>query len=450
MAAGSQIDSDGRLTDPIGLLSAAVDQLLAEPGWQLSDDDLLLRIDQVRCAETRLAGARLRLIGEAEQRKVCEARGSSLDDHLVSLEPQARATARGTVALAGQLTGFPHVADAVCAGRVSVAQARAITRSLTELAPDVDAGQVARAEQVMVEHARRFDAAALARIGNHLVDVLCPDPVEDRLGRQLTRQEARAHKNRFLSWKYTGDGSVDFHGRLPVLAAETFICLVDAYTISAHSSGLDRTLDPGAEPLTGGQRRADAWVAMTEALQAGRHAPTVAGDRPRVIIALQYADLVAGIRGGSLLGSGQPIAPGTARRLACAGDILPAVLDGPSTVLDIGRAARLFSGALRTALLLRDGGCVFPGCDAPPSRCEGHHLVPWWAGGPTSLTNGILVCRHHHDLVEPDPHAAPGSRWQVRLDQHGLPEVLPPSRVDPHQRPRQHARFAERSLRRRR
>jgi hypothetical protein len=117
--------------------------------------------------------------------------------------------------------------------------------------------------------------------------------------------------------------------------------------------------------------------------------------------------------------------------------------------LDMARPVRLFTGMLRQALILRDGGCAFAGCDIPPAGCEGHHVQPWWHGGETKLSNAVLLCRHHHRLVEPDPNAPPGSRWAIRLDGSGLPEVVPPLSIDPHQKPRQHSRYAERRYHRR-
>ena len=55
--------------------------------------------------------------------------------------------------------------------------------------------------------------------------------------------------------------------------------------------------------------------------------------------------------------------------------------------LAVGRAPWLATPGLRDALIARDGGCTFPGCDGPVLRCEAHHVVPWWAGGATARSN---------------------------------------------------------------
>jgi HNH endonuclease len=80
--------------------------------------------------------------------------------------------------------------------------------------------------------------------------------------------------------------------------------------------------------------------------------------------------------------------------------LLPPVLGGaPSQPLDVGRASRVITPAQRTALAVRDGGCVFPDRTRPVSWCEGHHLWHWVDGGPTDLANLALVCRAHHRAV---------------------------------------------------
>jgi hypothetical protein len=61
--------------------------------------------------------------------------------------------------------------------------------------------------------------------------------------------------------------------------------------------------------------------------------------------------------------------------MACCAGIIPAVLGTTGQVLDLGRERRLFTGAARRALILRDRGCAFPGCDRPPKWTEGHHIL---------------------------------------------------------------------------
>jgi hypothetical protein len=79
---------------------------------------------------------------------------------------------------------------------------------------------------------------------------------------------------------------------------------------------------------------------------------------------------------------------------------LPPILGGaPSRPLDVGRATRVVTPAQRSALAVRDGGCVFPGCSRPLAWCEGHHVRHWLDGGPTDLDNLALVCRAHHRAV---------------------------------------------------
>jgi hypothetical protein len=52
-------------------------------------------------------------------------------------------------------------------------------------------------------------------------------------------------------------------------------------------------------------------------------------------------------------------------------------------VLDLGMSRRLFTGAVRRVLVLRDGGCAFPSCDRPARWAECHHVLPWSSGGQT-------------------------------------------------------------------
>ncbi|MDN5683172.1 HNH endonuclease signature motif containing protein [Corynebacterium glyciniphilum] len=62
-----------------------------------------------------------------------------------------------------------------------------------------------------------------------------------------------------------------------------------------------------------------------------------------------------------------------------------------------------FTTLQRVQIEGRDGHCRFPGCEIPAGDCEHDHLVnsPHTdpdSDGPTSVTNGICLCRTHHTL----------------------------------------------------
>jgi hypothetical protein len=91
-------------------------------------------------------------------------------------------------------------------------------------------------------------------------------------------------------------------------------------------------------------------------------------------------------------------------------------------VLNLGRTSRFPNLAQRRALVVRDRGCVFPGCNRPPAACIAHHLKFWSHNGRTDLDNLALVCHYHHHLVHEDhwnlqrlPAAdgAPWGAWQA-------------------------------------
>ena len=67
--------------------------------------------------------------------------------------------------------------------------------------------------------------------------------------------------------------------------------------------------------------------------------------------------------------------------------------------LDMGRTLRYANENQRRALRERDGGCIFPGCDAPPRWCDVHHQVWWEHGGHTNVSLMALLCRHHHRVT---------------------------------------------------
>ena len=105
--------------------------------------------------------------------------------------------------------------------------------------------------------------------------------------------------------------------------------------------------------------------------------------------------------------------------------LLPPTLGGaPTQPLEVGRTTRVIQPAQRSALAVRDGGCVFPDCHRPLAWCDAHHVRHWLHGGPTDLANLALLCRTHHRAVHE-------GGWQLHREPDGRLIATPPYRRHP-------------------
>ncbi|HXO58877.1 MAG TPA: DUF222 domain-containing protein, partial [Candidatus Acidoferrum sp.] len=145
-----------------------------------------------------------------------------------------------------------------------------------------------------------------------------------------------------------------------------------------------------------GQRQHDALI---ELCRQGSSKRDGAGPRPQLIIRASL-DTLAGIAGapaGELDGGGT-VPAATVQRYACDTALIRMTGRG-ELEHELSHATRTISPSTRRALEARDQHCVFEGCDRRRSWCDGHHLVWWIKGGPTTLTNLALLCRPHHRMV---------------------------------------------------
>jgi hypothetical protein len=94
---------------------------------------------------------------------------------------------------------------------------------------------------------------------------------------------------------------------------------------------------------------------------------------------------------------------------ACDTTFYRIVVGARAEVLDVGRATRRWPEGIRRAITHRDRGCVFPGCDRPPSWCDVHHCEHWEDGGHTGVDNGALLCRRHHTFIHK-------RRWKIEVE----------------------------------
>ena len=178
----------------------------------------------------------------------------------------------------------------------------------------------------------------------------------------MEREEALWVK-RHLTFTKNGDGMYDVKGLLmPVDVAAV-------QTALDHIAGAAFADETGRPHHT---RIGDAMVELCKAYNAG----TVSGgrERPKVLIAVPFETVAErGAARGMIVGSSDTISGEAVRQLCCDAELNRVVTRGRSTILDYGTTTRLASDAQYYAMVARDGGCRWPGCDRPPGWTEAHH-----------------------------------------------------------------------------
>jgi hypothetical protein len=415
--------------------------------WQLTGTEKLAVVEESLRARSSWDAAVAQMIGELERDQVCMSEcGVRTTAWLRSTRMMTLGTARREVRTGAALVGrFAATAAAMASGEISHEQAQAVVRTLDELPPDFSSEQVKAGEATLLEFARQFDPKGIDRCASALINAIAPEIAELKDAQRLEKQEIAAQRTKFLRFGSDGHGSMYFSGKAPIADGEAFRTLIEALA-KADRTGADLNNGSG-DMRTADQRRLDALMDIIRRYTTSGDGPANGGDRPRVNLLLDLKTLVGGLKPAVLLESGEQISAEQARVLACDADILPLVCNGASQPLDVGRQQRMFTGALRSALAARDRGCAFPACDRPPRDCDGHHLVPWWEGGETSLANGALLCRYHHNQVEPKNRTfiQEHHQWSMRMALDGWPEAIPPAYVDGDRRPQRHERFPQRA-----
>ena len=431
--------------------------LSASPSTGFTTHALGEDLVEIGRAIDRLEAERLRRLHrfDAEHGGYVDGGGTSMSWLRRSCGMTARAAAY-RVHLARTLGQMPATLDSARTGRASFTNVAMIAH----LAGDVGVEQVAPYEDILVEAAETFQPRQMRTLTQATRLYIDPDGV--------LADDNHAHERRWFNCDKTyGDvfilsGQLDAEGGALLTAAIDALshgmsrgeerspgqrradALVDmaatqlrcgdhrdvhgqrphlTLTVSAETL---RAEEPGADAL-----HADAFSAETlhaDALGAVAHGADALSSDTRSASTLatdtqDAAALPSGSSAAAELGGVGPIHPETARRIACdavrtlvtvaAPDADTAWMTiAPVVPLSVGRAARTIPAHIRTALVLRDQGCRFPGCDRPPAWTDGHHIIHWANGGPTELENLVSLCRMHHRRVHEEGwriHIADGS-----------------------------------------
>ena len=354
----------------------------------LSDEQLREMMPLAQVGINRLSAVLARVVAAGEARQVHRA------DGMVAMKSWLTGHCRISGRVAGdlvrdgrRLTELPGLAAAYAEGAVTPAHVAAITAAVTPARVAVAAANgidLGTTDAVLTEAARVLGPEDTAKAVRRWVAGVDPDGTLDEDAGLL----------RVFRVAVSSNGRVYLSGHLDAVGGEIVHAGLEAL-MNGHRPAGDRR--PHAE------RMGDALVELArQALNSGR-LPDVRGERPQVRVSIDLMALcaergAAGVAGGELPFAG-PIGPETARRLACDAAVV-GVYTGPDGLpLDVGRAQRTATAAIRRAVEFRDGHCVFAGCTAPAAWCDVHHVIHWVHGGPTSCENGALVCERHHTAV---------------------------------------------------
>ena len=263
---------------------------------------------------------------------------------------------------------------ALQSGAVSYEQVRAIAHAVRGIP---EPHQVA-ATSLLTDLARESDVLAVRTAGEKLGHTINPDGALRRVEKDFER--------RHLYMSPLLDGMTHVDG------------LLDPESAAIVSSALAPFLTPTDrdDRRSTAQRRADGLVSLASSAMAQEKVPTRSGSPTQ----LQVLVPVEGLPQLADAASSAPYLTSLGMtRLGCDATVTRIVLGPQSVPLDVGRTRRLFTPSQRLALSVRDGGCRFPGCSLPPRYTDAHHIVSWLDGGGTDLSNGLLLCRHHHRRV---------------------------------------------------
>jgi hypothetical protein len=282
------------------------------------------------------------------------------------------------------LRELPVAGDAWLAGSISGAHVSALAASRgTELL----AKAMERDEQQLIEVARSHSFVQFQRRLSYWRQANDPDEEDGRHRRE--HDDRRVHLSQTFQGAWVLDGVLDRVGGS--IVAET-LKGIEHELFQQDWADAKRRL--GRDPLvheldrTPAQRRADALVEMAT---RARTAP-LGGRRPEPLFSILIG--LPGFTQLCELANGTVVTPRALVPWLTKAWIERVVFETPSRVLDVGVQRRLFTGATRRAVELRDRTCFHDTCDEPVEQID--HIQPWAWGGPTTQDNGRGACGFHN------------------------------------------------------
>jgi hypothetical protein len=451
------------LREALGRISAAVDA-----GLEWSDEarcDVLAQLDRIGGMTATARGRWLRAVREAET-----VQGPGDPSFEAALSRRSRSgvgAAKREVRQAEALGAMDDLAGAVDDGAVPVGHLDPVARALASASPEVRALLTSpRMQQRLIDLARRLDAPAFARRVAAIVAEASPG--------RLQRDHDTQRRSRYLRLSDGPDGTrvsglldrisghtlrlaLEATGNRPGAEREPEQACADALVDLANAVLGSPETAPGAsvrphvslilrEETLAALRRHETEVAAREAAERGARRRTgersAAGSRSGASSSVRPdgeeravggdGGLAAGLDDCSAfpaatLEDGTVVPASETARILCDCEVTRIAMSAEGVPLDLGRTKRLYTGSHRRAVIARDRGCAWPGCERHVRWTEIHH-IRWWDrdGGETSIENAAALCSFHHHVV----HARDLTLERV-LDSAGRDRDADPGRAGP-------------------
>ena len=309
------------------------------------------------------------------------------------------------VAVAHRLPELPRCAQGLREGRVSLDQIGVIAE-----------GAAAGCDE---HYAELLQVATVSQLRTAVKQEPRPDP------------DPKPEPTRKIT-KIEGEDSTTWRITLPKVEAAKFEA-----GLQSHRDALvadwkrDHDTEDSIDPEDGGKRQwdaestisgqappfpdgVDAFLALVEAgwdtdVQRRPH-----GQHTTVVVHVDVEKPVASLHLGPALTTGE-------RQYLLCDATCEVWFERHGAPIGAGRTTRTISRRLRRALEHRDQTCVVPGCGSTRGL-HAHHLVHWENGGPTELSNLVLLCPFHHRMHHRGVITLAGPADQLKVtDSEGEP-----------------------------
>jgi hypothetical protein len=365
-------------------LTAELDALVDVDPAALADSDTILGLHR-QIARLEAVAARATARWDADKTWA----GSGVKSGgawLAAMTRAPRVEMNRRLRLGRALRHLPHTARAWLAGDIGAAQVSALAGARAE--SDQLAHAMTRDEAHLVRQASTSRFRGFQRHLDYWRQTHDPDGEDRRFRKQVEGRQLYLSQTFQNTWRL--DATLD-----PVNGSILADTLKRIEGELFDHDWKDAAAQLGRDPLvadlarTPAQRRADALVEM--AVRA-RSAPA-GGRRPEplftVTLGLPKFEQLCELANGTVL------PPGSLLPYLSHAWIERVVFEPPSRVIDIGVHRRLFTGATRRAIEIRDRNqCFHDLCDDHIEHID--HIQPAAWGGPTTQHNGRGACAFHN------------------------------------------------------